>query len=189
MRIIAGKHKGRKIFSPQSKDIRPTTGMTREALFSILKSGRFLNEDGTSVLDDAIVLDLFSGSGAFAFEALSRGAQKVILVDKEPESLSMAKQTADKLGERDNVVLLKFDACFLPKAKFPCDIIFIDPPYHNNLVAPALKSLVENDWLKNGSILIIEMGKREDFTLPDNFIELDNRNYGKAKIYILEYQA
>jgi len=187
MKIIAGKHKGRLIKTSDNKNYRPTTGRTREALFSILSSGRFLTDAG-SILNNAIILDLFCGTGSFSFEALSRGAKRVIAIDIEQDHIYLVKENAIKFGEVENITVIRADAAMLPRAKQECDIVFMDPPYNQNLVAKALKSLKDKCWLKNGAIIITELDRKETLEEIVEFSIIDERIYGKTKIIILEYK-
>lgn len=185
MRIIAGKHKGRSILSPSGEQVKPTTSKNREAIFSILSSGTFM-KNGASVLTNAVVMDLFCGSGILAFEALSRGAQTAILVDIDQKNIEIAKTNAAKLGETNNIHLLRSDARFLPKSRLRCDVVFMDPPYNSNLINASLNSLKQQEWLKPNAIIILELAKKEDIQIPAEFTILDERRYSKTKILFLE---
>lgn len=187
MRIIAGRHKGRKIEVLPDKNVRPTSGKAREAIFSILTNARFL--DGESAVEEKCVADIFSGSGAMAFEALSRGAAHAVLVDKNPENLKLARSLAERFGERAQTDFLRADASNLPKAKRPCELVFLDPPYHSGLGLPALKSLAAQGWLQEDAIIVLELATREDMTLPEGFELMDERRYGAAKVLILKRAA
>jgi 16S rRNA (guanine966-N2)-methyltransferase len=189
MKIISGRLRGRIIKTTDDKNFRPTTTKTREALFSMLTSGRFLDEEGTSVLQDAVVMDLFAGAGSLGFEALSRGASKVVAIDIEQERINMVKENATRFGEIANITLLRADAAMLPKARMQCDIVFMDPPYGKNLAAPALKSITNQGWLKENAVVIVEIDKKEKFEALPGFEFIDERTYGKTKIVILIYHG
>ena len=182
MRIIAGKHKGRKINIPSSRSVRPTRPMVREAIFSILSSGEFVDDSGNMAIENAVVLDLFSGSGSFAMEALSRGASKVILIDNDKDNLNIARANLESINELENAYFIGCDVEKLSKAKNSVDIIFIDPPYQKNMVITAINRLTSNDWLKNGTIIIIETDIRDLFELSTNFQLLTQKIYGSTKI-------
>ena len=182
MRIIAGKHKGRKINIPKDRSARPTRPMIREALFNILSSGEFIGEDGVGIIQNATILDLFAGSGSFAIEALSRGARKAILVDNNKDNLSIARSNLEAIGELENSYLIGCDIEKLSTAKTQVDLAFIDPPYHQNLVEVAIKKLIINNWLKDGSVVIIETDAREQYELPANFTFILKKEYGSTKV-------
>ena len=186
MRIIAGKHRGRNIMSVESKNVRPTTGKAREALFSILTSGRFLN-DGVSILEDATIVDICCGTGAVGLEALSRGAAKVIFIDKDPIPIQLVKDNLRHFGEEEQAKVLRIDALTLPLAQQRCHVAFIDPPYESGLSSAILKGLATRDWLIDGAVIICEVAKKESITPPEGYEVLSERNYGKTKVVILEY--
>ena len=185
IRIISGKHKNRIIPTLKSSNYRPTTGKVREAIFSIITSGEF--GDGRLVSSHANVLDLFAGTGSLAFEALSRGAATVTLVDINNDHLRLAREYATLINEQERVHILNLNATTLPKASKTFDLVFIDPPYYNNLVPKAISSLQKGGWIKDGAILVVELGKTEDFS--DCSLELiKEKVYGDSKILILRNQ-
>lgn len=182
IRIISGKHKNRIIPTLKGCNYRPTTGKLREAIFSIITSGEF--SDGRLVSSNSNVLDLFAGTGSLAFEALSRGAAEVTLVDINSDYLRLAKEYADLINEQERVHLLNLNATTLPKASKTFDLVFIDPPYYNNLVPKAVASLQKGGWLKDGTILVVELGRTEDFS--DQSLELiKEKVYGDSKLLVL----
>ncbi|MFN7039145.1 MAG: 16S rRNA (guanine(966)-N(2))-methyltransferase RsmD [Alphaproteobacteria bacterium] len=185
MKIIAGKYKGRKLVVSK-EEFRPTTAKTKEGIFSILTSGNFLKE-GKSVLEEAVVLDLFAGSAALSFESLSRGATKAIVIEINQNNLNSIKENALKLGVEKDVVIIKSDAVDLPKAKLKCNIVFVDPPYNSNLLEKSLQSLIKQNWLADEAIVVVEVDNTEKNNIPDDYLLLTERNYGKSKILILQY--
>lgn len=184
IRIIAGKYNNRIIITSKNADYRPTTGRIREAIFSILTSGEFTGNK--LFTGQSKILDLFAGTGSLAFESLSRGASQVTLIDINANYLRAAKKFATQIGEIDRVSLLNIDATSLPKAFIKFDLIFIDPPYYNNLASKAVDSLKKGGWLKNGAILVLELAKIDDFF--DNSLELiKEKIYGDSKLIIARY--
>lgn len=180
MRIIAGKHKGRRItLAKQLKDVRPTSDFARQAVFNILMHRREGDFSG------ARVADLCCGSGAFGLEALSRGAEYALFSDADPRVLEAVRNLAVSWGEGEAVDFLRGDVAALPKSRFAYDMVFFDPPYHSGLIARALPRLLEGDWLHEGSILVLEQDEDEDFALPENFELLDERRYGRAMVRLL----
>lgn len=185
IRIISGKHKNRIIPTLKGSNYRPTTGKLREAIFSIITSGEF--GEGRLVSRYANVLDLFAGTGSLAFEALSRGAASVTLVDINNDYLRLAREYATLINERERVNILNLNATTLPKASKMFDLVFIDPPYYNNLVPKAIYSLQKGGWLKDEAILVVELGRTEDFA--DHSLELiKEKVYGDSKLLILRNQ-
>jgi 16S rRNA (guanine966-N2)-methyltransferase len=186
MRIFGGKFKGRNFYMP--KDIRPTQGMTREAIFNIV------GQDMTGVA----FLDLFAGSGAVGLEALSRGAKHVTFVEHDStcqrvleENLGLfgIKQTP---GEAQGCEIMGLDAFaaikYLGRKGRKFDIVFFDPPYGLDLVKKTLKTLMAYDILHPNCFIIVEHSKHD--TLPEieeRFSLIRQRKYGKA--YLAVYQG
>lgn len=181
MRIIAGKYRGKKLNSPKDEGVRPTSDRAREGIFNILSSKLGGDWDSYSVLD------VFSGSGAFAFESLSRGVRDVSMIDINTETL--LKNASIFPTERKNIDIIKSDVKYLPSAKKQYNLIFMDAPYNKGLSEVALNKLASSKWLENNAICIVEIDKKEEISVPDCFVQIDERIYGIAKIIFLEYVA
>lgn len=179
IRIIAGKHKNRIIPTLKNSNYRPSTGKIREAIFSILTSGEFSN--GRLFTKESKVLDLFAGTGSLAFESCSRGAGAITLVDINANYLQVAKEFASKIGELDKMTFLNINAVALPSAYHS----FIDPPYYHNLVPKAVNALKKGQWLKDGSIIVVELAKSDDFS-DDSLQLIKEKIYGDSKLLILQ---
>lgn len=154
MRIIAGKGKGTKLFTKSGNTTRPTADRVKEALFSII---------GDSI-QDAEVLDVFAGSGALGLESLSRGASFVTLCDNDAESIDILQKNIEKTKNRlnENVSVFHMDAEKLVKSTDKIfDIIFLDPPYHENLITPSIKIILENNLLNKDGIIVCEFIEEE----------------------------
>lgn len=180
-RIIAGRHRGRRLLVPAGLALRPTAGRTREAVFDILAGGRI-----TPDLAGAGVLDVCAGTGAYGFEALSQGAGRAVFIDRDDRALAAIAATAAAFGERE-ILLLAADAERLPPPPFaaraPLDFAFLDPPYGAGLVPPALAGLAAGGWLRTGGIVVIEMDAAEELVLPEPYqLLVDRRRYGRAAI-------
>jgi 16S rRNA (guanine966-N2)-methyltransferase len=188
MRIVAGKHRGRRIAAPEGHDVRPTSDRAREALFNILQHGDFTTA-GTSPLIDARVLDVFAGSGALGLEALSRGAAHVTCIENSATARSALRANAKALGETARVTVVQADATKPPPASAPCTLVLMDPPYRSGLAAPALAALAERGWLADGAICVVEISAAESLETPAGFTPLDERRYGKAKLVFLRHGA
>jgi 16S rRNA (guanine966-N2)-methyltransferase len=186
MRIVAGRHRGRRIEAPAGFEVRPTADRTREALFNILEHGRF-TAHGTSPLPGARVLDAFAGSGALGFEALSRGAAHATFMDDNAVARRAIRANARALGETGSVSIIQGDATHPPTAGAPCNLIFLDAPYRSGLGAPALTALAARGWIAEGAICVVETGANEPFEPPAGFTPVDERRYGKAKLILLRY--
>jgi len=186
VRIVAGRHRGRRIEAPAGLDVRPTADRARESLFNILEHGRF-GGDGTSLLVGAQVLDAFAGSGALGLEALSRGALKLTCMETSAAARAAVRANAAALGEAGRVTVLPADATNPPPAPTPCDLVFLDPPYRSGLAAAALPALASRGWIADGAICVIELAANEDLAAPAGFTPMDERRYGKAKLLFLRF--
>jgi 16S rRNA (guanine(966)-N(2))-methyltransferase RsmD len=179
MRIISGKYKGRRITAPKNLPVRPTTDMSKEALFNILNN-RF-DFDGLKVLD------LFAGTGNISYEFGSRGATNITSVDADFGCVKFIKQTA---GEFDfNITALKSEvAKFLKGNKSSYDIIFADPPY--NLDQKEFEEIVElvfeNELLQPDGMMIIEHSKHTKLSHMMNFSF--QKNYGGSVFSFFELE-
>jgi len=185
MRIIAGKHKGRKIeLGKEAADIvRPTSDFAREAIFNILIHGKF--GQGESFIGKD-VLDVFCGTGAFGLEAISRGAKRVLFIDQSRDALTNARYNAMKMNETEAADFMLADATKLGRAKQSYPLIFLDPPYFGKMLEPALKSLHTSGWVDKDSLIIIEHDAKEQVAIPEFFTILDERRYGRAVIKLLK---
>jgi 16S rRNA (guanine966-N2)-methyltransferase len=177
MRIIAGQFRGRPLQPPKGTAIRPTSDRAREALFDIL-------EHGEPRLRDARFLDLFCGSGAVGIEACSRGAAQVLLIEREPEALRLAKANVARIGAPANLRLLAADAARLGPAPHPFDLVFLDPPYRSSLALPALAGL-QGGWLAQDARIVVELAAKDRLDSPDGFSVEEERRYGAAKFLFL----
>lgn len=188
MRIVAGKHKGRRLAAPEGSSMRPTSDRAREALFNVL-AHRSFHDDGRPMLAEARVLDVFAGTGAMGLEALSRGATHATFIERDRTALAALEKNIAELGEASRTSILRNDATALPGAKEAASLAFLDPPYGAGLAEPALTSLVKGGWIEPGAVVIVELGKREDISPPAQFTPLDERRYGAAHFVLLRYGA
>ncbi len=189
MRIVGGRHRGRRIAAPQGLDVRPTSERAREAVFNLLENGRAIGEAGFSLVGST-VLDAFCGSGALALEALSRGASFASFVDIDTGALAAARANAETLGESERCAFLRADTGLPASAPRAHTLAFLDPPYGKALAAPALAGLAANGWLAEGAICVVERGASENaLDLPPEFAALDCRRYGAAIIDFFHYRG
>lgn len=180
MRIIGGKARGTKLYTLEGKNTRPTLDRVRESLFNIIQNK----------IKDSIFLDLFSGSGAVGLEAISRGATKAILCDKQKEAINIIKKNTEKTHFEDKIEIynLSFDEVLKNKIKEKVDIIYIDPPYDTDLSYQSVKILIKENLLKEESIIIIETDKKEEILKQLENLEVeitDVRKYGRAYLIFL----
>ncbi len=186
MRIIAGKHKGRRIELDKDagQHIRPTSEFAREAIFNILSHSKHGLESGS--FEGQRVLDVFCGTGAFGLEALSRGAKSVTFIDLARESVATARHNAARMKEEENVEYLVADATRLGRARKAYSLVFLDPPYFSKMIEPALSSLLAGGWLEKDALIVVEHDAKENITMPDAFETLDERRYGRALVRLIK---
>lgn len=190
MRIIAGKLKGRKIETVPNSSYRPTTGMLKEAIFSILASGKFVDaETGKAVLDGATIIDVFGGTGSLSFEAISRGAAKAVIIEKDQNSFNLLRDNALHLGIKDQVNIIKADALLLPVARVKVQIAFVDPPFNQGLIEESVKSLIKKGWLEEGTVLVIRTHSHDKYDISAFAEEIFSRHYGKSLVAIYRYSS
>ena len=179
MRIVAGKHKGRRIeIAKEATGIRPTSEFAREAIFNIL-THRY-------DIEDADVLDVFCGTGAFGLEALSRGAASVTFIDQSREALAIARHNAERMKELDHVDFLQANATKLGKARKAYALIFLDPPYFEKMLVPSLESFHAGGWIQPDSLIVTEHDAKEPIKIPELFEVIDQRQYGRALVKLLK---
>ena len=183
MRIVGGRHRGRRLLAPTGDTVRPTSDRAREALFNILTHGQ-LAADGIPFAG-AAVLDAFAGTGAFGLEALSRGAAEAFFIERDPEAVTVLRRNVAFLGESDHAEIVPGDATRPPRARAACAVAFIDPPYKSGLAAPALEALNRAGWLKPDTLVIVELAAREELPSSEGFTLLDERVYGAARLVFL----
>ena len=181
MRIIGGKYRAKKLFSPQNIGVRPTSDRTREAVFNILYSMLPLE------WSEYNLLDLFSGTGAFALEAISRGVDSVTMVDINP--LTIKKNVALFPSEKEKIKIITADATKLGQNIQKYNLLFMDAPYHKGLSELALLSASQKGWLADGAICIVETEKKESLSIPTGFELIDERIYGLAKVSFLLHRT
>jgi 16S rRNA (guanine966-N2)-methyltransferase len=178
LRIIAGRHRGRRIETPRGLAVRPTSDRAREALFAILEAGE-------PPLRGCRFLDLFAGSGAAGLEALSRGAEEALFIDQASAAVAAIRANIRSLGEDARAQVLRADACRLGTAPRPYDIAFLDPPYGSGLLRPALGRLLAGGWLAPAARAVGEIAAREPYTPPPGLVIEDERRYGAARFLFL----
>lgn len=168
MNIIGGIAKGQKIFAP--KNIRPTRAIVREALFSLIQ------------VYDKIFIDLFAGSGAVGIEALSRGASKVIMVERSRKASEYIERNLEKTGF-EAIVINKSVEPTINTLDVKADFIFIDPPYKRDLIEKTLHNI--DKILKKDSTVIIEC-QTGDVPYHNGFRIIKNKKYGDTSLLILK---
>jgi 16S rRNA (guanine966-N2)-methyltransferase len=180
VRVIAGSARGRRLVVPEGDDVRPTKDMVREALFSAL--------DARGAIVDAYVLDLYAGSGALAIEALSRGAERATLVERNRRAIEAINANIDALGFDDRARVIAADAARMlgssVAADAPFDLVFVDPPYTtaDEDVDGLLVGLMGPEWLAEDGIVSVERPARHPIHPPPGCTSGWERTFGDTLI-------
>lgn len=179
LRIIAGKWRGRKLAFPDIADLRPTPDRVRETIFNWLQP----------YIGGAACLDLFAGSGALGFEALSRGAEQVTLVESQAEAINQLSQNANNLSAEGVDIKHMNAQQYIKQCQKQFDVIFIDPPYQANLWSEITELLIENQVLAEQALIYLECPSHDAFpSLPDHFQILKDKKAGDVRYCLLTYQ-
>lgn len=173
MRIISGKHRGRKIKAVQGNDTRPTSDRVKESLFNMLYSLIDINNKA--------VLDLFSGTGNLSIEALSRGAKSAVLVDNSRKAIDVIRENINLLNLNDCTEIIKIDALsYICRTAEKYDIIFLDPPYALKCEVGCVQDILANKILNDDGHIIIEHATEN--ILPEEI------EYDKLKVSLVKYK-
>ena len=178
MRIIAGSHRGRALVAPPGRTVRPTADRARQALFDIL-------EHRPPGLRGRHVLDLFAGTGAVALEALSRGAAAATLVEHDRDALRAIERNVRTLAASDRVRIIAGDATRLGRAVATHDLVFVDPPWSQDLAGPALGAALAQGWIAPAAQIVVETAARGGWMPPEPFQVEQERRYGAARFVFL----
>lgn len=183
MRIISGRARGRKLAEFPGQRIRPTSDRVREALFSILTS-RIGSISGLHVLD------LYAGTGAFSFEAISRGAEMAVLVEDHPDSLKLIQANADACRMSRDIRVIRGRLPEIPSGLLPLapfDIIFLDPPYQAGLGSKTLDAIAGHALLAEDGMIVVESAEKEELPATAGDLEqTDRRVYGATALTFYE---
>ena len=172
MRVITGSARGRNLCTPAGLDTRPTSDMTKGAVFSILQP----------VIENSEFLDLFGGSGQMAIEALSRGARSAVIIDSNRTAIGAIKENLKNCGFTDKArVSMQDSLSYIKSCRSKFDIIFLDPPYNKQLIDAVLPYCA--NCLKEDGIILCETEKNEQLPQEvEGLTLLKEYRYGKAKI-------
>lgn len=158
LRVIAGIMKGRKLLPSSGLNIRPTTDKVKEALFNILSSD----------ISGASFLDLYAGTGSMGIEAMSRGAERVVFVEKDKKNALLIRKNLALFARLGKTAIFEGTAHnFINRCKESFDLAYIDPPYENNDLTPVLITLGSSDTIRPNGIAVIEHFHKREF--PSSF--------------------
>ncbi len=177
VRVIGGALRGKRLSPLRGLTIRPTTDYLRESIFNILAGG----------LEDAVVLDLFAGTGSLGIEALSRGAATAVFVDKAPQAIKTLTRNISACSLEAQSSILKRDVLrglsFLKSIGLAFDLVFIDPPYDKGFAERTMQHLDRAKSTSDEVTIVIEHSRRE--VLPEEvarFVLSDRRHHGKTLV-------
>ena len=177
MRIVAGTWRGRTLIAPPGRNTRPTADRVRQALFDMLLHAPW---GGREAVEGAHVLDVFAGTGALGLEALSRGAAHATFVEHEPRTLGALRANIAACRAQDRCTVLTVNALALPRGE-PVGLVFLDPPYNQDLVARAVARLRDVQRLAPNALVIAETARDEPLHLTNLLAE---RVHGAARLSI-----
>ena len=181
MRIISGKFKGKKILEPKDLNTRPLKDLTKESIFNIIQHSNKFKIN----FENSEILDLFSGTGSFGIECISRGAKFVTFVENYKEILPILKKNLANLKLDSNYSIIEkniFDNLNLKEFEKQFDIIFLDPPYKEKNLKDVLLYLIDEKILKIDGIIILHRHKKQIDKFPTKLKILEEKKYGLAKI-------
>lgn len=177
MRVITGSAKGKRLVTPDGRDVRPTPDKVKEGIFSALQFD----------IEGRRVLELFAGSGQLSMEALSRGAESAVLVDSSPVSIKHIKKNIEICGFEDNTKVVMSDyASFCAMCRDSFDIVFLDPPYDAGLMLPSVKAVLP--LMSDYGLIVCE--HPPEVQLPEEIGGFSVwRKYRYGKIHLTVYSA
>lgn len=183
MRIIAGRHRGRRLVAPDGAGTRPTADRLRQALFDMLTHAPWA---GREFLHGARVLDAFAGTGALGLEAISRGAAQAIFIERDRAALAALRANIAACRAEAETRVIAGDATRPPRADAPCTLVFLDPPYGQGLVPRAVEALRAAGWIAPGAILCAELGTDEPaLDIAGVAAVAEPRRHGAGTLHIL----
>jgi 16S rRNA (guanine966-N2)-methyltransferase len=188
LRIVSGAFRGKSLAAPAGDATRPTSDRARQAIFNILEHAAW-----SPGVRDVRVIDLFAGSGALGFEALSRGAAFCLFVETDEAARGAIRENVEAMGLFGKTRVHRRDATDLgvrPGADGPAfGLAFLDPPYARGLGETALEKLAAGGWLAPGAIMVFERGAAEPDVSVPGFEPLDARDYGAARVHFLRFEG
>ena len=181
MRIIGGNLRGKKILDPTDKSTRPLKDMVRESIFNIIEHSKNEYVD----LKNAKILDLFSGTGSFGIECLSRGAKKVIFFENYINSIKILKKNLDLLNLNKQSIIIEKNAYNITKSQnnlLKFDLIFLDPPFRDNKLNQLIEKIKQCKITSENTLIIIHRNKKISENISEHLNITKEKNYGLSKI-------
>ena len=182
MRIIGGNFKGKKLFEAFDKKTRPLKDLVKESIFNILE----YSQEEKINLKDSSILDLFSGTGSFGLECISRGASMVYFFENYKESIEIIKKNSKKLKCENKIKIFEISAYNLKKIEeiknIKFDLIFLDPPYKEKDIQSILEKIIKNNILRKNGIIVMHRHKKSKDEYAKKFKLIRTEKYGISKI-------
>ena len=172
MRVVSGKYKGRKLKEFNLNTTKPTLDKVKEAMFDMIQFD----------VVDAVVLDLFSGTGALGIEAISRGAKKTFLVDNNAQAIKIIKENLKGVTE-DYLVINQNGLDYLKSTKEKFDIVLLDPPYQTDLGLKAIEILINENKLNENAIILFETSNDLNIELNFSNFKITKKKYGTVAVF------
>jgi 16S rRNA (guanine966-N2)-methyltransferase len=182
MRIVAGAWRGRTLVAPPGSATRPTADRVRQALFDMLMHAEW---GGRAVIEDAVVLDVFAGTGALGLEALSRGAARACFIENDATALKALRTNIAACKAEDRADVLAADALALSRSsagRGQAGLVFLDPPYGQGLVPRAIAHLRQAGHIAPNALIVAEIGRSETWIPAEKL--LADRQHGAARMVI-----
>jgi len=175
MRVISGSVRGRMLKALEGSETRPTTDKVKESIFNIIQFD----------IEGRRVLDLFSGSGQLAIEAVSRGAEYAVAVDKSKYAVEIIKENVKRCNFEDKIKIYKGDFTEVLSKGGKFDLIFLDPPYDSDLLLKSLNLIVSFDILSNDGIIICETDVSQSILEYSDLFNRKEYRYGRVKLTLM----
>ena len=182
MRIISGSFKGKKIYQPKNDKTRPLKDLVKESIFNIINHSKKFKID----LENANILDMFSGVGSFGIECLSRGVQEVVFVENYQGVIPILKKNLLNLKSVDNYKIIEKDIYHKNKImnlNIQFDIIFLDPPFKDKNLSIIFRKIKNENLLKENGIIILHRHKDEKDIFLEDFNIIEEKKYGISRIF------
>ena len=193
MRIIAGKFKGISLFRTSDKKIRPLKDMVKESIFNFLNHSNKISFE----LKKSNVLDLYSGTGSFGLECISRQADKVTFVEKQKEAIQILEKNIEKIKAKKNtrvfyddvfnLIMKEKNGLSILSDNLKNDLIFCDPPFKDKNINNLIELIIKKNLLKEDGIIILHRHKNSSEKLTPYFKVIEQRIYGISKIIYGKY--
>ena len=181
MRIISGNFKGKKLFLPKDKKTRPLKDIVKESIFNLIHHSKKININ----IEKSLVLDLFSGTGSFGIECISRGAKKVIFFEDYKPAIELLIKNINILSFNKQTEIINkniYNQNNFKKLNFKFDIVFLDPPFKDNNIKLILDNLANAEILKPKTLIIIHRHKKTKDNLDIKFKTIREEIYGSSKV-------